>query len=351
MNENRTSVAVTGGAGFIGRHFRRRLAGAGRLARTIDIRPPDQLEAGEVAVVGDVRSRDALREALVGADAVLHLAAAHHDFGIDRGTFFSVNEDGAQALCDVMDELAIRSVCFYSTVAVYGSEAENPGEATPCRPDSAYGESKLAGERTFTEWAARGDGREVLIIRPTVTFGPGNFANMYTLIRQIASRLYIPVGAGTNRKSLVYIENIVDATLALWANGDGEGVRIYNAVDKPDLTSRQIAETIYRGLERSPPWLGVPMWAALAAAKPFDAAIALTGRNLPISSQRIRKFADSSTVFSSEKLDATGIERRVPLEVGIERMVAWYSDEGRHRPVDRSIPPPDPELSHHLRTV
>lgn len=344
MTQNSLQVAVTGGAGFIGQHFCGRLNSQGALASIIDIRAPARPIPGVRSVVGDVRDTDALRAALRGANAVLHLAAAHHDYGITRETFFGVNEGGARALCAVMDEQGIRKLCFFSSVAVYGSHDEPPDEDTACRPESHYGESKLAVETVFREWAAKGEGRTVLVIRPTVTFGPGHFANMYTLVRQIRSRLYVSVGRGTNRKSLVYIDNIVDATMTLWARGNAPAFDVFNAVDKPDLTSRAIGDAVFGALDRSLPRFSIPLWAALIAAFPFDVIISVTGLNLPISSDRVRKFAIANSVFRADKLKNAGITPGITLETGIERMVAWYLEEGSALPLDRSVPPPDPIL-------
>ncbi len=332
--------SITGGAGFIGGHFRRRLAPQGSLHSILDIRPAADPEPGVRHVVGDIRDPAAVRDAFDGATAVLHLAAAHHDFGIDRDTFYSVNEEGARVLCDGMDEAGIRTICFFSTVAVYGSEQDDPGESAPCRPDTPYGGSKLAGEEVFRAWMDRGDGRSVLVIRPTVTFGPGHFANVYTLVRQIRSGLFVRVGPGENRKSLVYVDNLVDATLELWSRLEPGQLDICNMVDKPDLTSRQISDAVYRALGRRPPRMGIPMWAALLGALPFDLVIALTGRNLPISSARVKKFAAANTRFAADRLAEAGIRGTVPLEEGLERMVRWYLDEGARLPLDRSIPSP-----------
>lgn len=339
MSENAQAVSVTGGAGFIGTHFCRRLAGAGRLHSTLDIRAARERQPGVREVIGDVRDPEAVRAALAGADSVLHLAAAHHDFGIERDTFFSVNEGAARTLCQAMDDVGIRQICFFSTVAVYGADPASTSEDSSCSPDTPYGESKLGGERVFREWVEASPDRSVLVIRPTVTFGPGHFANMYTLIRQISSGAFVSVGAGTNRKSLVFVDNLVDATLSLWGRIQPGQFDVYNMVDKPDLTSREIAMAVYKGLGKSAPRFGIPMWAALLAALPFDVVIKLTGMNLPISSARVRKFADANTVFSADKLQAAGVERPVALSDGIHRMVDWYTREGHALPVDRSIPP------------
>ena len=333
-------ICVTGGAGFIGRHFCRRLAPDGGIESILDIR--GTAEPGDFReVVGDIRDPVAVAEALRGADALLHLAAAHHDFGISRDTFFSVNETGARVLCEGLDDAGIRTACFFSTVAVYGPDAVDPDETSPCDPVSPYGESKLAGEAVFREWASQGDGRSVLIIRPTVTFGPGHFANVYTLIRQIRSRMFMRVGEGTNYKSLVYVDNLVDATLGLWSDLPPGAVDVCNMVDKPDLTSREIAEAIYAALGRKPPRVSIPLAAALVASLPFDLVIALTGKNLPVSSARVRKFAEAHTRFAARRLADAGLRGAVSLPEGLKRMVEWYEQEGAKLPLDRSIPGPD----------
>lgn len=339
MTDHALRVSVTGGAGFIGHHICERLGDQGALESIIDLRASRSRRVQGRHILGDVRDPEALRVAFRGANAVLHLAAAHHDFGIDDTTYFSVNEGGARQICQVMDDMGIRKLCFMSSVAVYGSEYTCPDETTECRPDTPYGRSKLAGEEVFQEWAAQGEDRSVLVIRPTVTFGAGHFANMYMLIRQIASGLYVAVGPGQNRKSLVYVDNLVAATLSLWARTNTPAFEVYNVVDKPDLTSRAIAEAVHRALERSLPAINVPTWAALMAAKPFDAVIALTGLNLPVSSDRVRKFVEANTTYSADKLARSGFRPFVTLEEGIERMVRWYQEEGRSLPVDRSIPP------------
>ena len=332
------NILITGGSGFIGRFFAEQLSAAGHRLVNLDLVAPDAPALFARDVRGDVRDPRAVARGVEGCDAVLHLAAAHHDFGIERDTYFAVNEGAARVLCTAMDDAGITKVCFFSSCAVYGDVPEPRHENGPTAPDSHYGASKLAGEAVFREWSGRGD-RRTLVIRPTVTFGPRNFANMYSLIRQIDSGRYLSVGAGTNIKSLSYVENIVDATLMLWAREEVPAFNVFNYIDKPDLTSRQIADAIYRALGRTPPGFSVPTPLALMLGLPFDAVIALTGKNLPVSTARIKKLAVAQTKFEADKLAAAGFTPRVPLTQGIERMVQWYVREGRaQRPVWH-IPP------------
>lgn len=322
-------VLITGGSGFIGRYLTEQLVAAGYSCTILDLVPPNWSANGTRFVEGDVRATERVHAALEGCDTVFHLAAAHHDFGIARETYFSVNEHGSSVVCQAMDDAGVRRACFFSSVAVYGQIPEPRREDSPANPVSPYGQSKLAGEAVFRRWAEQGGARSVLIIRPAMTFGPRNFANMYSLIRQIHSGLFVPVGSGANVKSLSYVENVVDATLALWRRRDLPASDAYNVIDKPDLTSRQIADTIYEALGKTPPGFRIPLPVAMLLGRPFDLAIALTGKNLPISTARIGKLAAVQTKFEGDKLRSTGLAPRVPLTDGIRRMVEWFKREGR----------------------
>jgi nucleoside-diphosphate-sugar epimerase len=330
---------ITGGSGFIGSHFCERLSADGHEIVILDLIEPLAGMPHDRFVRGDIRDPDACREAMQGADRLLHLAAAHHDFGISDATFFDVNERGARVLCDVADELGIRNACFYSTVAVYGSAPLPHDETTTPMPLTPYGKSKLAAEEVFRKWTEKGEGRRCPVVRPTVTFGPRNFANMYSLIRQVYGGRYVFLGKCSNIKSLSYIDNLLDATLFLLDRDDLPAFDMYNCVEKPDFTSRQIAEAIFGALNRAPTRRRIPLWLGLFLALPFDILIKLTGRNLAISGERLKKLFQTETKFEADKIRAVGFEPRVPLREGIERMVKWYVEQGRHESSEWHLPP------------
>ncbi len=331
-------VCVTGGSGFIGSWFCREYARRGDEVVILDLVEPDSDLPHARFVHGDIRDPEAVRDAFEGCEAVLHLAAAHHDFGITEATYFDVNEAGSSVICNGMDEAGIETICFYSTVAVYGSAPAPLEEDTVPVPESHYGRSKLAGELVFKEWVSRGAGRRCLVIRPTVTFGPHNFANMYSLIRQIDSGMFFQAGSATNIKSLSYIENIMAATLHLWDRDGAGGFEVFNWVEKPDMTSAGISLTVARALGRTSV-RKLPLGLALLMAKPFDIVIALTGRNIPISSARVRKLFVDQTKFEAEKARQAGFVPSVSLEEGIQRMVEWYQAGGRDESAQWHQPP------------
>jgi len=344
-------ILITGGSGFIAEYFHLELRARGHDIVTLDLIPPTPgTPAAESDYIrGDIRDPAALDRAMDGCDMVVHLAAAHHDFGIEHDTYYDINERGSQIVCDAMDRAGIASLVFYSTVATYGDAPPPHHEDAPTRPNTPYGGSKLKGEAVFRGWTERGGDRRALIIRPTVTFGVHNFANMYSLIRQIDSGKYLRFGAGTNIKSLSYVENIVDATLFLLGmnetrpNRDIAEFEVFNYIDKPDLTSTQISDTVSECLGKKPA-PAVPYWLGMLMGLPFDLVIAVTGKNLPISTARIKKLFKTQTKFEADKLLDAGYTPKVPLKEGIRRMVAWYMESGKHEDAQWRLPPAVPVM-------
>ena len=91
---SKVRYCITGGSGFIGRYFCEALAAAGHEITVLDLVAPSEGLPHDRFVQGDVRDPAACRAALEGCDRLLNLAAAHHDFGIERETYFSVNDFG-----------------------------------------------------------------------------------------------------------------------------------------------------------------------------------------------------------------------------------------------------------------
>jgi len=336
-------VLITGGSGFIGSYFVERLTKSGDEIVILDLVDPPAWYPAHTYIKGDVRDPAAAKLAMAGVERVIHLAAAHHDFGIADETYFSVNQGGTQTICEAMDAAGVRDITFYSTVATYGDAPEPHHENSQTKPNSPYGRSKLKGEQILHAWTEQGEDRKALIIRPTVTFGIRNFANMYSLIRQIHSGKYLEFGSGTNIKSLSYVENIVDATLFLLAKPAGQldAFEIFNYIDKPDLTSRQITSAVYESLGKKQPGFVLPLAVGYVLTLPFDIVIALTGKNLPISKTRLKKLYHTQTKFEADKLAAAGYTPPVPLKEGIDRMVKWYLAEGRTQQAQWHQPPHD----------
>lgn len=313
-------ILLTGGSGFIGGHFHQAIPNEKLV--NLDLEKPAFKHAAKF-IQGDIRVKDDVRRAIQGNGirTILSLAAKHHDFGIGHDEYFDTNEEATRVICEAATESGIDEIAFFSSVAVYGMRPVISTEALPPQPDAPYGASKLAGEKVLEAWAAEKPGRKVLIIRPTLVFGRNNMANMRNLIVQIDSGLFFHLGRADNVKSIAYVENVVQGTLFLMERMK-PGVAVYNYADEPQLTTRQISETIAKALGRKirltlPRTLGVMM------GLPFDLVIKITGKNLPISSARIRKLG-TPTHHSAQKLFSAGFKPAYTTVQGLEKMVEWY---------------------------
>ena len=317
-------LLMTGNAGFIGKYLTTAMIRAGHEVRGLDIRPRKDVENGFVQIEGNILDKDIVRQAMVGCDCIIHLAAEHKDFGITREDYFTVNVEGTKVLLNSAAEQNIKNFIFYSSVAVYGARQPSTDTTRP-QPNNHYGVSKLQAEEAIQEWVRGDTSRRVLIIRPTVVYGPGNRANIFRLVKQVSDGKFIWMGNGSEIKSVAYVENIVDATVFISSQME-EGFHIYNYADSPHLTTKEIVHYIAVSAGVKEPKLKIPWLLGMTAAGTFDVLGKLLGIDFPITSARIRKF-NTPTCHKAEKIFALGFRPRFTIEVGLEKMVKWYIEQ------------------------
>ena len=316
-----SSVAIIGGAGFVGSRLASELRDSGRRVVVVDVAEPDG-EAVEYRAA-DVRDSGTLKTALEGCAAVYNLAAVHRDDIKPASVYDSVNVAGAHNVCAACREIGIDRLIFTSSVAVYGNDADDVTEERQPGPASPYGTSKLRAEQVHREWHQEAPGvRSLVVVRPTVVFGEGNRGNVYQLLRQIMSGRFVMVGSGENRKSMAYVGNL--SAFLVRALGLGTGCHMFNYVDKPDLSMRELVDIVTETVGRGPmAGVRVPYAVGFLGGLLCDVASAVTGRKLPVSAIRVRKFC-SSTTFSAHKLEATGFRPSIGLR---EALVATIRHE------------------------
>lgn len=327
-----SKIALIGGSGFIGTRLTADLIALGH-----DVRIGDLRESGSF---NDRRSfTDVRDEALLlefvrnsGADTIINLAAAHRDDVRPVSLYYDTNVSGARVTCDVASKLGIKRIIFTSSVAVYGHQDGEPDESAPHHPINPYGETKSQAEDVFRAWAAEDPAnRTLIIIRPTVVFGPTNRGNVHALMDQIARGRFLMVGNGANRKSMAYVGNIsgfIAHTLSL-----GSGSHVFNYIDKPDFTTAQLVALIFERTEKGVlPAFRLPKWVGLLAGGVFDILARVSGRTFPISRIRVEKFC-AQTVFNADKVKASGYVPPVSLrDALIETIDAEFNGTGSPRP-------------------
>jgi nucleoside-diphosphate-sugar epimerase len=154
-----------------------------------------------------------------------------------------------------------------------------------------------------------------------VVFGPGNRGNVFNLLDQIQRGRFLMVGSGKNRKSMAYVGN-VSPFLVSWLRMPA-GTRLLNYADKPDLSVAELVDIVNGALGRKPSLrdrLRIPYFVGLMAGYCFDAAARITRSKYPLSSIRVRKFCAQTTI-STQRLEATGFQRRFSLKQALEEWI------------------------------
>jgi dTDP-L-rhamnose 4-epimerase len=191
------AITITGGAGFIGSHLADALLERGYQVRVLDsleeqvhgrgAERPDHLADEVELLVGDVRDRGLVREAVEGADAVVHLAArvgvGQSMYRIDD--YVSTNTHGTAVLLEALLDKPVRKLIVASSMSIYGEGAYAPVPAVERRRED------LDARR----WDPVGADGEALTPVPTPEEKECANASVYALTKYDQERLCLVFGA------------------------------------------------------------------------------------------------------------------------------------------------------------
>jgi len=249
------------------------------------------------------------------------LAAEHRDDVSPVSLYQDVNVTGAVNVCNAARKKNVNTIVFTSSVAVYGFAHIGTSELGKIAPFNEYGRTKYEAEQVYKAWQAESPTeRTLVIVRPTVVFGEGNRGNVFNLLKQIASGKFVMVGAGQNRKSMAYVENV--AAFLEHALTFTPGLHMYNYIDKPDFTMNALVSNVNQLLGMSSRIkIRLPYLLGLMIGNGFDLVAKITGRKFPISAIRVKKFCANSVYESS--IAETDFVPPVPLMEAIKRTVMY----------------------------
>lgn len=264
---DRGRILVTGATGFVGRRVAARLAAAGHpltlaVRRAVEGEVPD---GARVVQVGEIGPETDWREALREVRAVVHLAAHVHvapeRARAEADIFDRVNHLGSLRLYEQAREAAL--FVFLSSITVLGgaNDPDRPfDDASPPRPETPYGASKLAAEKAL-EGA---EGPPLVILRPPLIAGEGVGGNLRSLARLAALPVPLPLGAVRNRRTLLSLDNLASAIEAVI---DRPVPGTYVLGDRAPLSTGEIVAALRHGLGRSPGLVPVPPTLMRGAAR------------------------------------------------------------------------------------
>ena len=317
---------VTGGAGFIGSHVVDRLVEAGAEVVAIDdlsVGRPENLSAalaaGAELEVGDILDKSFMQRGLSGADIVIHMACDNLRASLaDPERTHQINATGTLIAALAAVRAGVKRFAYVSSSEAYGSAVDGlMSESHPLQPTTVYGASKAAGELN-AQACMRTYGLPVIVIRPFNAYGPREHAEGTSaeVIPKFVSRITAgerPVifGDGTQTRDFTWVEDTAAGIVAAAARDElvGEAVNIAYG------TGVSIGHVCEMLLE-------------ILAAEHLEPEY-VDGRPGDVMHHR----ADTTKAY-----EETGFCAGVPLREGLERYVAWASEQGDRAPAGEPQP-------------
>lgn len=339
------SIVIFGGTGFIGTHLTQTLlnANAADIIYLVDIKGPldaphaQQLQAalrsGRVVYLPhDVRQP--IPSSLLPRDAglVFNLAAVHREPGHQPHEYFETNLLGAENVCAWVGAVGCKTLVFTSSISPYGPCESRKTETSLPVPETPYGSSKLAAEKIHMMWQSGGEGRQLLVLRPGVVFGPGEGGNVTRLVQSLMKGYFVYLGNRSTIKAAGYVKELcLVALFGLEAlQKTGAPSLVLNFTMDPAPTVQQMVETILRVSGKNTTPMNLPRSLLLALSYPVSSIGTALGIKVPINPIRVRKLFRSNNIVA-EQLRKLNYEYTYSLESAFRD---WMED----CPADFSMP-------------
>lgn len=336
-------TVLTGAAGWLGRALVHHLTRAGSrdspgAVRALVTTPADAealaLVAGVEPVVGDVRRADGLSglfAGLRGTVDLIHAAGVIHPARVDA--FEEVNARGTANVMAAARAAGVRRVVHVSSNSPFGVNAlarDTFRNDEPYDPYLGYGRSKMRAELHVLDAVAAGTGFNAVIVRPPWFYGPHQPARQTKFFELVRAGRFPVIGDGRQRRSMVYVDNLVQGIVAAELTPTPPG-RAWWIADARAYELGEIVETVGRalaaeGFDVRPNRMRLPALAGRLAER-ADRSIQRAGRyvqQLHVLGELGRTIACDISVARSE----LGYEPQVELEEGMRRSVRWCVERG-----------------------
>jgi UDP-glucose 4-epimerase len=315
---------VTGSTGFIGRALVQRLRADGATVRGV-ARSRHESCTGEL-IVADLTSGPLHPGLLDGIDTIYHLAAKTHDLkesGDVEKDYWRVNVDATRYLIEALQGRTVRRLVLVSSVkAVTEGGPRQIDETYEPKPTTAYGRSKLAAERLVWSETIR-HGVTAVCVRFPLVYGPEQRGNFDRMIAAIDRGLFPPPPGTGNRRSMLHVENAVDALMVVGRHPDAAG-HTYFVTDARPYETREVYSWIRQALGKSTITWSCPEWTFRALAGVGDAARATLGRRVGFDREAFEKLLGSAWYSCAKIARELGYQPKRDLCASVPEMVATY---------------------------
>jgi nucleoside-diphosphate-sugar epimerase len=295
-------IVVTGASGFVGKRFMEY--------------NKSRYELIALSLRGGIPANIDLMQ----TGSLVHLAGKAHEMkAVDDKLYFEINFELTRKLADEAKKQGVRQFIYISSVKVYGNMADAfVDETTTCKPDDAYGKSKLAAEeylRSIEDAHFR-----VAIIRPPLVYGPGVKGNMIRFLALADKKLPLPFGGIDNKRSMVFIDNLVELINRV---AEREARGIFTAGDPEAISTGYLLGLIREYMNNRKGLISLPAF----------------GRKLlkVVRPALFERLFGSFVVDNRKTNQVLGFSPPYSTEYGVKVMVDWYLQHKKPRNLKAAI--------------
>jgi len=321
---------VTGGGGFVGLAVVRKLRERGIETSVVGRhRYPAAEELGARCLVGDIRDREFMIQAVAGHDTVFHVAAKAGIWG-SYAEYDSVNVTGTENVLAACRSQGVRVLVHTSTPSVVfaGQDIEGGDETLPYSetPLCHYASTKIIAEQKVL--TANSEKLRTTALRPHLIWGPGDTQIIPRLLERGRQGSLRIVGSGRNRVDISYIDNVADAHLLAAENLAGPasaaGEVFFISQGEPVVLWEWI-NALFARVRVQPVTRRVPLARALLAGRLLEIFFSLLRRSdEPPMTRFLAEQLALSHWFSIDKArNLLAYSPRLSTAEGINRLVAW----------------------------
>lgn len=246
----RHNFLVTGANGFVGKYLCAELCRRGQSVRAAVRFEAARIDNVELAAVGSIGGGTDWAAALRDVDVVIHLAARVHIMretaGDPLAEFLEVNLHGTENLARQAVRAGVKRLVYVSSIKVNGESTVGQPFSEPDNPDpqGPYAVSKWQAEQALQR-IAQETGLEVVIVRPPLVYGPGVKGNFAQMLKVLAKGIPLPLALVRNLRSLIYVENLVDALITCATHPATAG-KTYLVSDGEDISTPELLRRLGR---------------------------------------------------------------------------------------------------------
>ncbi|MBI2508163.1 NAD(P)-dependent oxidoreductase [Candidatus Woesearchaeota archaeon] len=330
---------VTGATGFVGNYLIEELLKHNYkvtclVRKEIKLNNQDKVNL----VISDITNKRGVDEAVKGKDIVFHLVGIGNISALSRNSyekFREINVEGTRNVLDACEKYKVKKIVYLSSTAAMGL-IKKPiiNENDICNPKTPYQKSKYESEQLIKEYIQRYN-LPVIILRPTMIYGPRMKHGQILKIYKIMKRGFFPfVDGGNATIPAVHVKDVVNAIVAAAKNGRVGETYILAGDDNKNL--REIVSIIQIKGNLKVVKINLPKSFLKIPVFILQNLSLIININPPMTLQRLNSFTFNRVFDISKAKKELKWEPKIGIEQGLEETVNYFMENEKQHKVNKS---------------